>query len=151
MTPKNRYLLTLAIVFILAVGGGVGGYFIFKQHVTERVTQQVMQKVREAEIEEQLASMEVRDFESIGKVSSSYVYTYKNFNANRAPSVHIMENLTLVLMDSGESFALNKEIHLVKPGAIVRKGIKDGIEYICLGSSKVSCSTVHDKKLIVAM
>ncbi|MGD1524305.1 hypothetical protein [Vibrio harveyi] len=146
MTSKNRHLV-LAIVCTLCVAAGVGGYYSFKQHV--------MQQVQEAEIaakkEDRLASVAAKNLEVIGKVSDSYVYTYKNLKSNMAPSVHIMENLTLVLVDSGESFALNKEIHLVKPGTTVRKGIQDGVEYICLGDVKVSCSTINDKKLVVAM
>ncbi len=84
------------------------------------------------------------EFERIGSVEQSYVYTYKDFDAGiTRDSVHILKNLTLVFVSNNESFALDREIHLIKPGASVWKGEKDGVNYLCLGDEIISCSTVN--------
>ncbi|ELA8198072.1 hypothetical protein RGL65_002083 [Vibrio parahaemolyticus] len=84
------------------------------------------------------------EFERIGSVDQSYVYTYKDFDSGiTRDSVHILKNLTLVFVSNNESFALDREIHLIKPGASVWKGEKDGVNYLCVGDEIISCSTVN--------
>ncbi|RFD36938.1 hypothetical protein [Vibrio vulnificus] len=142
MDKRNERNLSLRIVLLVTAFCAFSalGFSFFKDVKTAQYEQ------RQAQFQKTDSMKEIakKEFERIGTVEQSYVYTYKDFDAGiTRDSVHILKNLTLVFVSNNESFALDREIHLIKPGASVWKGEKDGVNYLCLGDEIISCSTVN--------
>ncbi|EGR5855681.1 hypothetical protein BS054_27995 [Vibrio parahaemolyticus] len=122
--------------------------FSFLKDIKSTQYEQMQAQVQKTDSMKEIAKNE---FERIGSVDQSYVYTYKDFDSGvTRDSVHILKNLTLVFVSNNESFALDREIHLIKPGASVWKGSKEGIDYLCVGDKNVVCSTLNPKDLMFA-
>ncbi|AXX63300.1 hypothetical protein [Vibrio vulnificus] len=139
---RNERNLSLKIVLLVTVFCAFSalGFSFFKDVKTAQYEQ------RQAQFQKTDSMKEIakNEFERIGAVEQSYVYTYKDFDSGiTRDSVHIVRNLTLVLVSNNESFALDREIHLIKPGASVWKGEKNGVNYLCVGDEIISCSTVN--------
>ncbi len=139
---RNERNLSLRIVLLVTAFCAFSalGFSFFKDVKTAQYEQ------RQAQFQKTDSMKEIakKEFERIGTVEQSYVYTYKDFDSGiTRDSVHILKNLTLVFVSNNESFALDREIHLIKPGASVWKGEKDGVNYLCLGDEIISCSTVN--------
>ncbi|ENH7112386.1 hypothetical protein ABWJ26_002829 [Vibrio fluvialis] len=139
---RNERNLSLRIVLLVTAFCAFSalGFSFFKDVKTAQYEQ------RQAQFQKTDSMKEIakNEFERIGSVEQSYVYTYKDFDSGiTRDSVHIVRNLTLVLVSNNESFALDREIHLIKPGASVWKGEKDGVNYLCVGDEIISCSTVN--------
>lgn len=146
---RNERNLSLRIVLLVTAFCAFSalGFSFFKDVKTAQYEQ------RQAQFQKTDSMKEIakNEFERIGTVEQSYVYTYKDFDSGiTRDSVHIVRNLTLVLVSNNKSFALDREIPLIKPGSSVWKGTKEGIDYLCVGDKNVVCSTLNPKDLMFA-
>ncbi|KAA1253292.1 hypothetical protein F0M16_18025 [Vibrio cholerae] len=149
MNKRNESILCLKIILLTTAFCAFSdlSFSFFKEAKTAQYEQ------RQAQFQKTDSMKEIakKEFERIGTVEQSYVYTYKDFDSGiTRDSVHIVSNLTLVLVSNNKSFALDREIPLIKPGSSVWKGSKDGIDYLCVGDKNVVCSTLNPKDLMFA-